>query len=138
MEKEWIKIKDIKPEMNNIYFTAKVVNVGEPKDIPSRYGTRRVAEAVIGDDTGTVILSLWNEQIGMIKTDDVISVNNGYVSIVPRERGHIRVNVSRYGNISKTDKTLQVNTDLDMSAPEYEGTRKTFKKFEERKGFRRF
>ncbi|EQD73920.1 single-stranded DNA-binding protein, partial [mine drainage metagenome] len=61
----------------------------------------KVAEAVIGDDTATIILSLWNEQIGQIAKDDVILVDNGYVSLV---RGHMRLNVGRLREHDQVDR----------------------------------
>jgi replication factor A1 len=104
---------------------AKVVNVGEPKEVMGKFGDpRKVCEAVVGDDTATIILSLWNEQIGSIAKDEIILVDNGYVSLV---RGHMRLNVGRYGNLSKsTEAIAEVNQTLDMSQQEFESERRSF------------
>jgi replication factor A1 len=85
---------------------------------------RKVCEAVVGDDTATIILSLWNEQIGSIQKDETILVDNGYVSLV---RGHMRLNVGRYGNLSKSTEAVgDVNQSLDMSQQEFESERRSF------------
>ncbi len=115
------KIKDLTPTHKQVSITAKVLNVGEAKEIPSRFGpSRKVAEATIGDDSGTVVLSLWQDQIGTIAANDTIAIENGYVSLV---RGHIRLNVGKYGKIEKVPTAVEnVNTENDISAKEHEET----------------
>jgi replication factor A1 len=125
MEKPLTKVRDLTPSSKQVNVHAKVVNVGEAKEVMGKYGDpRKVAEAVIGDETATIILSLWNEQIGSIAKDDIIVVDNGYVSLV---RGHMRLNVGRYGNLTKsTDPIAEVNQSLDMSQQEFESERRSF------------
>ena len=125
MEKTLTKVRDLTPSSKQVNVHAKVMNVGEAKEVMGKYGDpRKVAEAIIGDDTATIILSLWNEQIGSIAKDDVILVDNGYVSLV---RGHMRLNVGRYGNLTKsTDPIGDVNSTLDMSQQEFESERRSY------------
>jgi replication factor A1 len=125
MEKTLTKVRDLTPSSKQVNVHAKVMNVGEPKEVMGKYGDpRKVAEAVIGDDTATITLSLWNEQIGTIAKEDVILVDNGYVSLV---RGHMRLNVGRYGNLTKSSDPIgDVNQSLDMSQQEFESERRSF------------
>ncbi len=124
-DKPLTKVKDLTPSSKQVNVHAKVVNVGEAKEVMGKYGDpRKVAEAVVGDDTAVVTLSLWNEQIGSIAKDDVVLIDNGYVSLV---RGHIRLNVGRYGSMTKSpDPIDQVNTSLDMSSQEFQSERRYF------------
>ena len=118
------KIKDLTPQSKRVDVLAKTLEVSEPKDIPGKFGnSRRVAEATIADETGSIILSLWDQQIGTIAKDDVIQIKNGYVSLV---RGHMRLNVGKYGQLSKAEKALEANTSLNMSDKEYEQERRSF------------
>jgi replication factor A1 len=119
------KVRDLTPSSKQVNVHAKVVSVGEPKEVMGKYGDpRKVAEAVIGDETATITLSLWNEQIGSIQKDDNILVDNGYVSLV---RGHMRLNVGRYGNLTKSNDAIgDVNQSLDMSQQEFESERRSF------------
>ena len=123
MEKTLTKVRDLTPSSKQVNVHAKVMTVGEAKEVMGKYGDpRKVAEAVIGDDTATITLSLWNEQIGSIAKDDVILVDNGYVSLV---RGHMRLNVGRYGSLAKRQDGLEnVNTQVDMSAQEFQSERR--------------
>ncbi len=127
MEKEIIKIKDLTPNTKKANVLAKVVSIGEPKEIPSRFGeAKKVAEAVIGDETGTILLSLWQDQIGTLKENDVIAIENGFISLVPRRMGKMHLNVGRYGTLTKSDEKVDVNTDLNMSEKEYEGEQRGY------------
>lgn len=125
MEKTMTKVRDLTPSSKQVNVHAKVVNVGDAKEVMGKYGDpRKVAEAVIGDETAIITLSLWNEQIGSIAKDDVVIIDNGYVSLV---RGHMRLNVGRYGTMTKsTDPVNEVNQGLDMSQQEFESERRSF------------
>jgi len=124
-DKPLTKVRDLTPNSKQVNVLAKVINIGEPKEVMGKFGDpRKVCEAVVGDDTATIILSLWNEQIGSITKDEVILVDNGYVSLV---RGHMRLNVGRYGNLSKSTEAIgDVNQTLDMSQQEFESERRSF------------
>jgi replication factor A1 len=125
VDKPLTKVRDLTPNSKQVNVLAKVVSVGEPKEVMGKFGDpRKVCEATVGDDTATIILSLWNEQIGTIAKDEIILVDNGYVSLV---RGHMRLNVGRYGNLSKsTEAIAEVNQSLDMSQQEFESERRSY------------
>ena len=125
VDKPLTKVRDLTPNSKQVNVLAKVLSVGEPKEVMGKFGDpRKVCEAVVGDDTATIILSLWNEQIGSIQKDEVILVDNGYVSLV---RGHMRLNVGRYGNLSKSTESIpEINQSLDMSQQEFESERRSF------------
>jgi replication factor A1 len=61
-------------------------------------GTAQVADAIISDDTGTIKLSLWDDQINMVKQGDRVSIENGYTQAF---RGENSLNIGRYGNLKK-------------------------------------
>jgi len=121
-----MKIEEITPESKQINLLAKVVNVGETREIPSRFGpSRKVADAQIGDETGTVILSLWEDQINSVKKDDLIKIENGYVSFVKSAqtpgKGHIRLNIGKYGKMEKVaEGVASVNEEMNLSVAEHE------------------
>ena len=117
---EITKIRDLKPNAKRVNVLAKVVHKSEPKEITTRYGeTKHVTEAVVGDETGVITMSLWDDQANMVDEGETIYVDNGYISLV---RGHMRLNVGKYGNIKKSEEESieEVNEELDMSAEEHE------------------
>ena len=117
-EKPMTKVKDLMPTSKQVNLLAKVVSLGEQREITPRYGSpRKLVEATVGDETGTVILTLWEEQVNAVDKDDVIVIDNGFVSLV---RGHVRLNVGKYGTLSKSEQDVpEVNTSLDVSAAEH-------------------
>ena len=118
-EKPLTKVKDLTPETKQTNVLIKVVSKGERRTIDSKFGgSRQLAEAVVGDETGTILLSLWEDQIEAVQPGEVVMVDNGYVSLV---RGHMRLNVGKYGSFQRTEQDIpDVNTAVDVSAQEFE------------------
>jgi len=93
------KIKDLKDGMKRIEVEAKVEKIDPPREVLSRYKdvVHRVANATISDDTGTIKLTLWNNQIEQVKQNDTIKIANGYITSF---KGEIQLNVGRYGTLT--------------------------------------
>ncbi len=73
---------------------AKVLEISEPGEVHSRTGELlKVAEATVNDETGSIELALWNDQIRQVKVNDKIRIYNGYVTSF---RGQEQLNVGRY------------------------------------------
>ncbi len=85
--------------MRKVNIVAKVVQKSDEREVRSRYKdeTYRVADALIDDETGTIKLTLWNEQINQVNINDMVKVDNGYITSF---RGEIQLNVGRYGKLS--------------------------------------
>ncbi|MDL5503764.1 MAG: hypothetical protein QSU88_11170, partial [Candidatus Methanoperedens sp.] len=66
-------VKDMTENSKNVNATLKVIEIGEVKDIKSQYGDKRVCEVKVADATGSILLSLWDDQIGKIAAEDSIS-----------------------------------------------------------------
>jgi len=74
-------IKDLQTGMKHLNLKATVLDVEEPKDVITRYGNRAsVAKALIADETGTIKLCLWNEQIDSVSVGDTVQIENAEVS----------------------------------------------------------
>src|SRR2546428_7471172 len=119
MDKAMTKVKDLTPTTKQVNVLVKVVGLSEEREITSKFGeARKLVEATVGDETATVLLTLWNDQIEQVTKDETLLIDNGYVTLVRR---HIRVNVGKYGTMTKSEQTIgDVNTALDVSAVEYE------------------
>lgn len=116
---EYVKIADLTPEAKKVNLLVKVIGVEEPRDIETRYGSKHLAEATIADDSGSLIMTLWEEQVGTVEKGDVLQIENAYISLV---RGTMRLNLGRYGKINKLDEELEdVSTEPNMSFKVYEG-----------------
>ncbi len=109
------KIGGLVHNLQNLNLTVKILNIGSSRGVPSRNEQRQhwIAEAIVGDETGTVILTLWDEQIRMFKANDVIEIKGGYTTLF---KGSLRLNVGRSSRIAKTNKEItEVNTKNNLS-----------------------
>jgi replication factor A1 len=106
-------INDLNENSKNVNATIKVIEIGETKDIPSRFGNKRVCEVKVADASGSILLSLWDDQIGKIAVGDTLSIQNGYISIV---RNSMRLNIGKYGKMLLSEEVLsEVNTENNVS-----------------------
>ena len=127
----YMNVEDLTPTSDRASVLVKVTWVGEPKEVRNRKtgAVKKVAEARVGDETGTIILHLRQEQIGSVKEGDVVFIDNGYISLV---EGHMRLNIGESSKMTKLDQDIpNVKTEVDVSkAVDYK------KKQQQRGGFR--
>ena len=92
-------IKELQDGMKRVSVEAKVVDKGDPREVKSRFKdeTYRIVDAVVADETGSVKLTLWNEQIDQINVGDNIKIENGYVTSFKSE---IQLNVGKFGKLT--------------------------------------
>lgn len=113
------KIEELNPASRGVDLLVKVLELNPSREVSTRDGSSHsVAEALVGDETGCVLLSLWDNDIQRVKVGQTISIKNGYVSLF---RGSIRLNVGRYGTMElATEDIPQVNTDNNISNRAYD------------------
>jgi replication factor A1 len=81
------KIGDLKVGMKKVNVKAEVLEIPESKIVYTRYGTTAcISNALIKDETGSMKMSLWNQQIDMVHKGDVIDIRNGKVTWFSGER----------------------------------------------------
>jgi replication factor A1 len=85
--------------MKRVDIEAQVAEKAPTREVISRYKdvVHRIADTTIQDETGTIKLTLWNEQIEQVNVNDKIKIENGYVTSF---RGEIQLNIGRYGKLS--------------------------------------
>jgi len=93
-----LQIKDLKAGMKRINLEARVLKISEPKLVITRFNEYvMLANAVLMDETGTVRLTLWNEQIGAISVNDVLRIENANVATF---MGELQLRIGRQGKLS--------------------------------------
>ncbi len=92
-------IKDLKDGMKRVSVEAKVVEKGDTREVKSRFKdeTYRIVDAVVADETGSIKLTLWNEQIEQVNIGDNIKIDNGYVTSF---KGETQLNVGKFGKLA--------------------------------------
>ena len=121
------KVNELTPASRAVNVLAKVVSKSEIRNIAAgRDGApHRVCDALIGDETGCVYLTLWDNNIDKVNEGETINVKNGYVSLF---RGNMRLNVGRYGTLEVAEQALpgEVKTENNLSTKVYEQPRRPF------------
>lgn len=77
-----MKIKDLKNGQKGVDLDdVEIIDIGETKEFTSKYGKKgSYAKVIVEDETGTITLTLWNDQIEKVNIGDRISVVGGFVT----------------------------------------------------------
>jgi len=120
-----VKVGELTPDSRAVNVVAKVVSKGEVRSITSGrdYTQHRVADVLVGDETGCVYMNLWDANIDKAKEGDVLKIKNGYVTLF---RGSMRLNIGRYGSFEVVAEPVieKVNTENNLSSKQYEQERR--------------
>ena len=94
-----MNIADLRNGMKRVSIEATVKEIGTPRQVMSRFGTETytVADAIVADESGSIKMTLWNEQIAQVKVSDRIKVENGYVTSFKDE---VQLNVGKFGKMT--------------------------------------
>ncbi len=93
-----MKIAELKDGMNDIDVTAEITEIGEARDVMTKFGSNKVSTAKIKDDSGECKLSLWGKQIDLFSVGDNVEISKGYVKSF---RDELQINVGKTGSIKK-------------------------------------
>lgn len=122
MTEELMKIEKLNPLSRRVNAIVKVVSKGEIRNVAVGGKTHRVADALVGDDTGSMYLTLWDGNIDKIDAGNTIKIVDGYVNFF---RGSMRLNIGRYGRFKVIDTSpiARVNTENNLSLKQYKKER---------------
>ena len=100
------KIGELTPASRAVNITGKVISKNEVRNIPmGRDGSpHNVCEALLGDETGCIYLTLWDDNIEKVNEDATLIIKNGYVNLF---RGNMRLNVGRYGTLEIAEQPFE-------------------------------
>jgi replication factor A1 len=94
-----MKISELKAGMRNLSVTGKIESVGEPRTVNLKAGgTTSVADAIISDESGSIKLALWGDDINKVQPGDKISIENGYINTF---KGENSISVGKFGKMTK-------------------------------------
>ncbi len=122
------KVGELTPQSRAVNVTAKVVSKSEIREIPmGRDGSaHKVCDALVGDETGSIYLTLWDDNIEKVDVEHTVRIENGYVTLF---KGNMRLNIGKYGKLEMPEKPLEVevNTENNVSNKTYEQERRPFR-----------
>ena len=109
-EEKFTPIADIKADMNNINISGRVLDIAEIRTFEKKDGsTGRIGNLLLGDSTGKIRLTLWDEKTSFLDEvdfDQTIEVFHAY----SRENAfsqQVELNLGARGIIQKTEKEIE-------------------------------
>lgn len=92
-----MKINELKDGSVKVNVEGKVVEKEAAREITTKFGRTKVANAVLEDDSGTIVLVLWGDDTDKVNEGDNVKIENGYI----REwNGTLQLNVGKYGKLT--------------------------------------
>ena len=112
------KITELVPFQRRVNVLFKVLKKGYIRRI--RKNGKSVSECLIADDTGSILLTVWDEDIEMLETGEYFALYGGYVNI---HNNKLKLNKSRYGEIEPCpDQGFELNIENNLSKKDYDRT----------------
>eukprot|EP00898_Chlorokybus_atmophyticus_P008492 jgi/Chlat1/8644/Chrsp87S08039 len=115
----FIKVQDLRPGTSGHNLTLKVVSCKLVVQRSRADGSGvRIAECVVGDDTGVIVFTARNQQVDLMKEGATVNVRNAKIDMF---KGSMRLAVDKWGLVQPADPaSFEPNTENNLSAVEYE------------------
>ncbi|KAL8189255.1 hypothetical protein R6Q57_028821 [Mikania cordata] len=118
----FIKVDDLKPGTAGLTLVAKVLTseivLHKGRAVSPNLRNVRIAECLIGDETGAILFTARNDQVDLMKPGSTVIVRNGKIDMF---KGSMRLAVDKWGRIEVTDPVeFEVKEDNNLSNVEYE------------------
>ena len=89
-------ISELSAGQGNVNVDGTITEVGEVKTF-NKFGKElKVSNAILKDDSGTIKLTLWNDEASKFKEGDQVKIENGYVN---EFQGEPQLTAGKFGKI---------------------------------------
>ena len=105
------KLANLQPYQRGITFSFKVVKTEAVRKVQSRNdgSNHRVADVLIGDETGVMLLTLWDDDIAKVEEGKSFRVVGGQSGLF---QGRMQVSLGRSGKLEPSEQEIsEVNTE---------------------------
>ncbi len=98
------KIENLRVGMKKINVNAEVLETAEPAKVHTQFRDNAVvSNASVGDETGKILLCLWDQQIDSVHKGDCIEIKNAHVAMF---KGEKQLRLGKNGTITILEKPL--------------------------------
>jgi replication factor A1 len=94
-------IKDLKARDGNVDIEIEISEKSEVREFQKFGKAGRVCNAKGKDETGTITLTLWNEDIDKVNVGDKVHITNGYIS---EWQGELQLGTGKFGQMEVVGK----------------------------------
>lgn len=122
MEERVRKISSLKEGEDNVTVEVRVLETREPKVIETRRGPRTISEAIVGDETGRIKLTLWGKHAGTLQEGQAVRVSGAWTTSY---RGDVQLNVGYKGTIEELgEDDVAKPEEVPENVPKAEGSQR--------------
>jgi replication factor A1 len=90
-----MQVKDIKEgKVDSIEL--EIEDMSDERNVRGRFGNSRVCDATGTDETGSVKITLWNNEIDMVKKGSKVRITNGWAK---EWNSEMQLSAGRYGKL---------------------------------------
>jgi replication factor A1 len=101
-----MKISELNIGQGNVEVEGTVKEIGETKTFNKFGRDLSVANAMLEDDSGSIKLTLWNDDVSRFKDGDKLRVVNGYVN---EFQGEKQLTSGKFGSLEKVDGSSETS-----------------------------
>ena len=93
-------IDDLKPGLKSLNIIIKCISKNQERKVISKNNgkTSRVNEALVGDSTGCIYLTLWDDDIDKMEIDHIYKLKSVFTKLF---MGSLRLNIGRFGSFKE-------------------------------------
>ena len=109
-----MNISELKVGQGSIYTEGVITSIGEVKIFERLGKEQKVANAVLEDPSGKIILKLWNDDIERFRVGNKVKITNGYVT---EFQGEKQLSAGKFGSIEKEE--IEEKSEPSEEFPDY-------------------
>ncbi len=103
-----MKISELRINQGNVEVEGTIKEIGDTRSF-NKFGKQlSVANAILKDDSGSIKLTLWNDDIIRFKNRDKVKVSNGYVN---EFQGEKQLTSGKFGKMEKIGESDAKDSD---------------------------
>ena len=91
-----MKVTELQARQGNVSIALTIKEKGNIRQFDRFGNVGRVCTAIAFDETGTIQLTLWNDQIDLVKDGCKVMVKNGYVG---EWQGELQLSTGKFGKL---------------------------------------
>lgn len=108
-------IKDLEARQGNVNLTFEIIEKEDIREFEKFGKQGRVCNAIGKDDTGTIKLTLWNDDIDKVNTGDIVKIENGWVG---EWQGELQLSTGKFGKLEVTKGNGETSKEASESEDE--------------------
>ena len=98
-----LKIEDLRVGMKKVNVAANVLETSQPAKVHTQFRDNAiVSNASIADETGKILLCLWDQQVNAVAVGDCVEVKNAHVATFKGER---QLRLGKNGTVTVMQKS---------------------------------